>query len=45
MNDGGPFSFPMDWGDISSFDPGWDFATDLHTAASTGQAVDTSAMS
>ena len=45
MNDGGSFSFRMEWGDISLFDLGWDFATDLHTVASTEQAVDISALS
>ena len=34
----------MEWGDISSFDPGWDFSTDLHTAAWLGQLADTSTL-
>ena len=34
----------MKWGDISSFDPGWDFSTDLHTAAWLGQLTATSAL-
>ena len=34
----------MKWGDISSFDPGWDFSIDLHTAAWLGQLADTSTL-
>ena len=31
----------MEWEDISSFKPGWDFSTDFHIAASLGYHVDT----
>ena len=43
-NDSGLFSFPMEWGDISSINPGWGFLTDLHITASLGQPADTSAL-
>ena len=44
VNNGGPFSFPTDYGDISSFEPEWDCSTDLHIAASLGKSVDTLAL-
>ena len=44
MNDIGPFSFQMEQGDISSFEPVWDCFTDLHRAASLGKHVETSAL-
>ena len=34
----------MEWRDISSFDQGWDFSTDLYRAPSLGQPIDTSAL-
>lgn len=34
VNGGRTFSFPMDYGDIFSFEAGWDCSTDLHMAAS-----------
>ena len=34
----------MEWGENSSFNPGWDFSTNLYVAAALGQPVDTSAL-
>ena len=44
VNNSGPFSFPIERRDISSFDPGWDFSTDLYIAVLLRQSVDTSVL-
>ena len=44
VNDSGSFSFPIERGGIFSFDPGWDFSTDLQIAVLLGQSLDASAL-
>ena len=39
VNDGGPFCFPMESGDISSLNPGWDFPTFQQRWAETNQSL------